>query len=1268
MLHWSDQYAVQSPDDGDWASKYEVANATPVTPKLAPQPAMDARLNSGGVASAEAHGYSGLFDYNKEPDSHIAPSANFLPSQASAPNVPEPAIQPPPETNFGENLVHGAVVGWQNTAPVRLGGNKTAAHFSAPAEGVGGIIGETAAGLPGGFINPENAAENVLATITGAKSVEVAAPLLKRVAGVAGPRVANALSHFIGGASGGGGLSAMQKASQITPEQWAADPWGSLTEVIKSGGTGALIAGGTGTLIGGASKKFEAPVSKAVPEQVGGMFGFKPDTSVTNTAPILRDKVVQDTANLRAEQEAARNRPQTERAADVEQAGQAASENPELFKAPEQNASPQERAAVDRSMGLDADTVSKEDILDNYVGKNVDKGAMAMVLKDEPGDFVRTTVTPDDFNDIPRSNLDIDRAAKYSKLDTPAPPVVATMGEDGNLQIRDGRHRLLAAALRDQATVGDPYGAQVEAIVPRRWVEARDGLTPSESPRPPVAQPAGIPVERNIKDAMGAAALGSMPSVQSNGWMARGVAGLRSGLNKLGQKIGGTKDMLGSIAGEAFPTHARLDRASAEAGVHIRTANEYAEARGNEVHEAMIRAAREAGDSSRADAIDTANKAWAVLTEDNLRDLRNQKNASGDTEGAKQVRSLIGTAAPGIGSEAEFQAALRDPKVKAAIDAYAEYRPELEEKFQQGQGKTVAASPPTRGESTGVRINLLAKLDSDLNPVNQPPPSGTGTRSGGLKNPLQRKPRTSREASGTAGAYNVNALEGLQHSFKSVTEPAAKREYTAALEKAGLAEIHRGYDNPVEGRKAIEIEPAKPAMDAEGKAVLDKEGRPIMVQPKVMYPDPRIYSEVRGIYNLNEPVKIPVITSLLRSHTGASLIGLGEAVYHTGTLLSGVQRAFNMKHSPAGALFNSGLIRLGRSMAVVGQEALNAFRKTPESLAMKSERVRVGAGRPKAPTNLPGTWYIHTLHEAVGAAIQKMVHEAADMGKIPKTETAIRDAITKNIGQYNHGLKGQLTQILQDTGTAPYLGTQKAQLGLLGRFITGGTGVKGAAQSLRLNHFMNLAGSLIQVGAASYFLSGHFFGRPGVPIGDIDTGKNDKNGNPITIPTTFLFGNTAFKRSGLQKVVTGLRDGRDKGLIAEDTYNEIVRNVTRLAGPGVKSGFSLMTGKALDPALFDITPAPEDDESPQFLENAKAVAAQINPGATKAAAQGVRALGFPDTARQMERYAGHPEESVAESQLKALMPSGVNPPNDEARMAARRKENQKKRAREARKE
>jgi hypothetical protein len=799
-----------------------------------------------------------------------------------------------------------------------------------------------------------------------------------------------------------------------------------------------------------------------------------------------------------------------------------------------------------------------------------------------------------------------------------------------------------------------------------------------EEPRRPITHPANLPVEKVVQDSMGAATSGS-PSVSAGSFMAAPLAKAKAGWDQLAENVGAgrNRDLLGAIAGREFPTMTRLGRTAAEAATHVGAAREYALARGKEAFEGMVREARAVigPDATRAQGETLAHKAWSVLAEDNFRGRIDELKAQGRDAEAAKVKSLIGTSAPGLGSEKEFQAAIKDPQVLATIkNGYEPWRPELEGMYRQGTGIEPGANLDTRGRHLGVRINQRAVVDSEGNLI--APGKGGAPPQGGLRNPLSRKPSVSREMTGRGGAYNVNAEEGLKNSFLSLTEPAARKEFEDHLEKNNLAKFTRGYGEPVAGKNGekwvpFQVQEAKAAREPGGKAVLTKEGEPVTVQPKVMWVDPRVAADVRKVYNVDQQFRIPVITKLLNTNTGASLLGLGEAAYHTGTLLSGVQRAFNLRHSAGGAFLNSGFIRLGRSLAAVGQEAINAMRNTPESLSAASERARIGASRPMGPeSKVPiaryGQKYIHGLDYAARAAIQKMAHEAADMGVIPKTETSIRSAITQNVGQYNSRLKGLITDALQQSGTMPFLGTQKAQLGLMGRFFTGSTGVMGEAPKLRANHLASLAGTLMQVGAMSYFLSGNFFGRKGVPIGDIDTGKNDKKGNPIVIPTTMLLGLTAFKRSGVQKAVTGLRDGRNKGLIADDTATEIENNLFRLFGPGVKTAFTGLTGRALTPNLQDVTP-PAKPGSFHPWENIKTAAAQgINPAATKLAAAGLQKAGFPETGQDLREYAGHPEEGVLQSQIRTFAPQTAKIPNDAARLRAQEKEYQQKARRQSR--
>jgi len=128
--------------------------------------------------------------------------------------------------------------------------------------------------------------------------------------------------------------------------------------------------------------------------------------------------------------------------------------------------------------------VSKADIIDSIPNDQADKFAISNAIESEPGEFVRINVTPDDFDQIPIENLSKQKVESLAKLspeqvDKLLPPVIAVAGEGGKLRIKDGRHRLLAAAARARAAGQPPGAATFSAVVPESWVSAKQGVSPA---------------------------------------------------------------------------------------------------------------------------------------------------------------------------------------------------------------------------------------------------------------------------------------------------------------------------------------------------------------------------------------------------------------------------------------------------------------------------------------------------------------------------------------------------------------------------------------------------------------------------------------------------------------------------------------------------------------------------------------------------------------------------------------------------------------------
>lgn len=183
------------------------------------------------------------------------------PQKPSAPDYPKDmgGLQPTPDpgmlANLGRGLAHGAV----KEGPSAITGGPEAARRMPEGQGVAGFVGETAGGLAGGLFNPKNLAANILGYFTGLKAVEAAAPVLGKVATMAGPRVAGVLEHMIGGVGGTAPLSMIEKAQSIDPERWLSDPLGVLKEIGQAGATGGALGAGIGAVSGTVTRAVHDP-------------------------------------------------------------------------------------------------------------------------------------------------------------------------------------------------------------------------------------------------------------------------------------------------------------------------------------------------------------------------------------------------------------------------------------------------------------------------------------------------------------------------------------------------------------------------------------------------------------------------------------------------------------------------------------------------------------------------------------------------------------------------------------------------------------------------------------------------------------------------------------------------------------------------------------------------------------------------------------------------------------------------------------------------
>jgi hypothetical protein len=261
---------------------------------------------------------------------------------------------------------------------------------------------------------------------------------------------------------------------------------------------------------------------------------------------------------------------------------------------------------------------------------------------------------------------------------------------------------------------------------------------------------------------------------------------------------------------------------------------------------------------------------------------------------------------------------------------------------------------------------------------------------------------------------------------------------------------------------------------------------------------------------------------------------------------------------------------LGKAMADNTQQLgelaeIGALRQEPPPTKGMIKSV-LGIGQPKVNWRAKAIeWMDRNVRLVMDDTYQKL----AQNGYVENTETARREFVNQ-AGQYNKMLQGTWTRALRDYGVSPFItaGKTYTTLGVRNVMLDPGVPATSALRAgmLRADIAAKWFGTLTALGTLNYILTiekgGGVMGRPGVPLGRLDTGASDEDGRPITFPFLDFAG---FGR-GLR--VTGLKgaiDASRMGLTMQDAIDASVRDafnsaISPLAGPAPRFLMRAFTG------------------------------------------------------------------------------------------------------------
>lgn len=582
------------------------------------------------------------------------------------------------------------------------------------------------------------------------------------------------------------------------------------------------------------------------------------------------------------------------------------------------------------------------------------------------------------------------------------------------------------------------------------------------------------------------------------------------------------------------------------------------------------------------------NKLGAVLTEDNLRDVRKQKLKAGNTAAAAKVGTLVGKHdGAQFENEAEYQAAKSDPKIQEALKRWKEaVNPWMDEQYKTLTGRDPDAELASRGAETGARINLKAVRDDEV------PTAGMTGGGGNLSNPRANRSPFAKTAKGTAESYDTNLKNILENSVAKTWVKATRLRMYDALVKSGNAVYGEGGKPPMIGKEeTVGFEVKLPTQTKENKTAYET---------KMLYVKKSLAKELRGALNVDAKMEPHAAASLINN---LQLLGVADAGTHVVNILTAINANPGAKSWLGELARKVPGVNIVDTISRVAKAAYDVSKNDPQALRDIRRLAEEGALRGPEYGHGRVARLIGAIDKTSRLVMSRMFDNLVKRGLLEDSPTSRREFVNQ-LGQYNPALQGEIIRALRQTGMAPFVtaGTNFNRLGI--RALTGQTAGRSVNKTAAANLMgMNIVGNVVLPVATAAALSYLFAGgrSKGVPWGGIDTGKKDEDGNPIYVDLLKYTGvRRGLAATGIGKVLEGLEAGHSSGRNAAEGIASVVNSwVHPYAGPVPQAIFKTATGYDMavssdGKSLRRAAPAAEADEN-QFAVNALTAAKELNP-------------------------------------------------------------------------
>lgn len=558
---------------------------------------------------------------------------------------------------------------------------------------------------------------------------------------------------------------------------------------------------------------------------------------------------------------------------------------------------------------------------------------------------------------------------------------------------------------------------------------------------------------------------------------------------------------------------------------------------------------------------DFSKKLGAVLVEDRLRSIPNE-----------QAGTIIGKEYSPFKTESEYQAALKDSEIQAAIERHKQTVQQEAQEAHEATGGELAGP----GLQTGAFVNLKAVM-----PVAEE--FFGGTSRGNLENPLKRKTRFGKEAKGTAEQYELDYRTLAERMIQGNFEEVAKRNLYKQLVDDGLAIVQK---------------PGLPAPKIGGKPTtrftIERRGGNV----EYLWLRKDLAGEFRQAENVEGPVSQSALITAAQALNRIQLKGPTDAVWHVANMMASIAGSQGGKNVLTDLARKFPGVNVADAVGRITASAIKILADDPEIQRQLADIAKIGAGRETHPGGFLSR-SINLIDKAGRLVRDNMYKNLVDRGLVEANEATRREWINQ-LGNYNGRLMSQFQRIFKEAGFSPFIVAGRNFNRMAARRITLDPGIKAANPAayweMKGIEAFGIMATLVAVPSLiNLATTGKPSGRPGVKFGQIDTGKDDSQGKHIVIdPAQWTGIRRGLRISGAQAVIEGVRQGQPHAKIARNAITDVLGGIIHpWAGPAVSAPVIGVTGYS--PTLHKESENPKD-----YGTNVKEALKQLNPVAEAA--------------------------------------------------------------------